>query len=86
MVDRCRIEAHPAFPSLPPSLPPSLRRGGFVTIRWRADDYTGMSLAHCHIFSHSDTGKQGEGGREGGRVGGREERAIVYTAPISRAV
>jgi len=38
-----------------------------VTIRWRADDYTGKSLAHCHIFSHSDTGMQGPGGREGGR-------------------
>ena len=25
-------------------------------IRWRADDYTGMSLAHCHIISHADTG------------------------------
>jgi hypothetical protein len=27
-----------------------------VTVRWRADDYTGMSLAHCHILAHVDTG------------------------------
>jgi hypothetical protein len=65
------------------SSPILLDRGGFVTIRWRADDYTGKAPAHCHIFAHSDTGK-GErkrvregrraGGREGGREGGWEER------------
>jgi FtsP/CotA-like multicopper oxidase with cupredoxin domain len=27
-----------------------------VTIRWRANDFTGLLLAHCHITSHSDTG------------------------------
>ena len=29
---------------------------GWVRIRWRADGYTGKSLAHCHVFSHSSTG------------------------------
>lgn len=29
---------------------------GSVTVRWRADDFTGVSMAHCHIFGHSDTG------------------------------
>jgi FtsP/CotA-like multicopper oxidase with cupredoxin domain len=29
---------------------------GNVTVRWRADDFTGVSLAHCHLFSHADTG------------------------------
>ena len=31
---------------------------GWVKIRFRAADYDGPSLAHCHIFSHSDTGMQ----------------------------
>lgn len=30
--------------------------GGYVTVRWRADDYVGKSLAHCHILAHVDTG------------------------------
>uniref|UniRef100_I2CR18 Multicopper oxidase type 2 n=1 Tax=Nannochloropsis gaditana (strain CCMP526) TaxID=1093141 RepID=I2CR18_NANGC len=38
------------------SLPLLPAGGGFVTIRWRADDYTGKAPAHCHIFAHSDTG------------------------------
>jgi FtsP/CotA-like multicopper oxidase with cupredoxin domain len=29
---------------------------GAVTIRWRADDFAGKTLAHCHIFSHAETG------------------------------
>lgn len=29
---------------------------GSVTVRWRADDFDGVSMAHCHIFGHSDTG------------------------------
>lgn len=29
---------------------------GSVTVRWRADDFSGVSMAHCHIFGHSDTG------------------------------
>ena len=29
---------------------------GFVTVRWRAEDFVGTTLFHCHIFSHSDTG------------------------------
>jgi FtsP/CotA-like multicopper oxidase with cupredoxin domain len=29
---------------------------GSVTVRWRADDYVGRAMAHCHIFGHSDTG------------------------------
>ncbi|KAH8069155.1 multicopper oxidase [Aureococcus anophagefferens] len=31
---------------------------GWVKIRFRAADYDGPSLAHCHIFSHSDLGMQ----------------------------
>jgi FtsP/CotA-like multicopper oxidase with cupredoxin domain len=27
-----------------------------VTIRWRANDYTGLLMAHCHVSTHSDTG------------------------------
>ena len=27
-----------------------------VTIRWRANDYMGMLLAHCHVTTHSDAG------------------------------
>ena len=27
-----------------------------ITIRWRAKDYVGLSMAHCHITTHSDTG------------------------------
>ena len=34
----------------------SLPTPGNVTIRFRAADFHGRSLAHCHIFSHSDTG------------------------------
>ena len=30
--------------------------GGRVVVRWRADDFTGKSLGHCHIFAHSDQG------------------------------
>ena len=29
---------------------------GTVTIRFRPLDFVGTTLAHCHIFSHSDTG------------------------------
>ena len=29
---------------------------GSVTIRWRPRDFTGMSLAHCHILAHEDEG------------------------------
>lgn len=29
---------------------------GNVTIRWRADDFTGKTVAHCHVLSHADTG------------------------------
>ncbi|CAB1097314.1 unnamed protein product [Ectocarpus sp. CCAP 1310/34] len=34
----------------------SIPTPGNVTIRWRADDFTGEAVAHCHIFGHSDTG------------------------------
>ncbi|KAG5186634.1 Cupredoxin [Tribonema minus] len=29
---------------------------GNVTVRWVAADFKGKSVAHCHLFSHSDTG------------------------------
>ena len=29
---------------------------GNVTVRFRAADFDGPSLAHCHIFSHADLG------------------------------
>lgn len=29
---------------------------GYVVIRWIPDSYEGPSLAHCHLFPHSDTG------------------------------
>eukprot|EP00968_Pinguiococcus_pyrenoidosus_P016392 scaffold1583_cov299-Pinguiococcus_pyrenoidosus.AAC.25 len=34
----------------------SVATPGNVTIRWIARDFVGWSLAHCHIFSHADTG------------------------------
>ena len=30
--------------------------GRRVVVRWRADDFTGKSLGHCHVFAHSDQG------------------------------
>ncbi|CAN0319828.1 unnamed protein product, partial [Phaeothamnion confervicola] len=29
---------------------------GNVTVRWQADDFTGKTVAHCHLFSHADSG------------------------------
>ncbi|CAM9631032.1 unnamed protein product, partial [Discosporangium mesarthrocarpum] len=34
----------------------SIPSPGNVTIRWKAYDFTGKAVAHCHIFGHSDTG------------------------------
>lgn len=62
---------------------------GYVTIRWRADDYTGASLAHCHILAHVDTGMSltfevvdGEQQQEGGDGNG----AGGVVVPVAMAV